>query len=288
MKAKKILVPTDFSEEANHALDVAVQIARLSEGNITLLHVLDVPVVGRVDALNILSQPSTSDDPQVYSLYMHKLLEVTRQRFADLKEKYADVKITEHVVADTLERRLADFVVKEQNDLIVMGSKGVSGIDEILVGSNTEKIIRLAKVPVLTVKVSEKGFKPSDIVFASNFVNVSEKVAHALISLQKLFNAKMHFVKVVTPNTFETTTDTFKLIRSFAESNKFENYTVNSFNYYSEEEGIREFAEGIDAGLITLTTHGRTGIAHLLMGSIAEEVANHSVLPVLTFNKYYV
>lgn len=58
---------------------------------------------------------------------------------------------------------------------------------------------------------------------------------------------------------------------------------VTTFNHYSEEEGIIHFAKNINADLIALSTHGRTGLAHVLAGSIAEDPANHSVIPVLTY-----
>jgi nucleotide-binding universal stress UspA family protein len=51
----------------------------------------------------------------------------------------------------------------------------------------------------------------------------------------------------------------------------------------TEEEGIIYFADSINADLIALATHGRTGFAHVLAGSIAEEVVSHSKRPVLTF-----
>ena len=60
-------------------------------------------------------------------------------------------------------------------------------------------------------------------------------------------------------------------------------YTINVFNDVSEEEGIIYFADSIDADLIAMATHGRTGFAHVLAGSIAEEVVSHSRRPVLTF-----
>ena len=97
--------------------------------------------------------------------------------------------------------------------------------------------------------------------------------------------AELVFVKIITPNTFETTPDTLKLIKEFAEKNSFEDYTAEVFNYYTEEEGIRAFGQEIGADIIALSTHGRTGISHLLFGSIAEEVANHASIPVLTFNE---
>ena len=64
------------------------------------------------------------------------------------------------------------------------------------------------------------------------------------------------------------------------------NYTVNVYNDYLEEEGIRAFSDELGANLIAMTTSGRTGMAHLLFGSIAEEIAHKAHTPVLTFNPH--
>ncbi|MEN7551340.1 universal stress protein [Rapidithrix thailandica] len=287
MEIKKILVPTDFSEESMNALDVAAGIAKKTNAEISLLHVIDVPVVGHSDYVDIFGQGETSDDPELYKPYMHKLIEVTRDKLEGVKKKYQGVNITEHVEFDRLQRHIAEFVIKDETDLIVMGSKGVSGIEEILVGSNTERVIRLAKAPVLTVKQKIKPFELKNIVFASLFEKVHTKTIELIRYIQTTFGATLHFVKVITPNNFETTSDTHQLIQKFAQTHKFDNYTVNSYNFYSEEEGIRSFSNDLNADLIMMTTHGRTGIGHLLLGSIAEEVANHATRPIITFNQHF-
>lgn len=110
-------------------------------------------------------------------------------------------------------------------DLIVIGSHGTSGFNEVFIGSNTEKVIRLADSPVLTVK-----------------------------------NELEDFVKK------------FKL----------SNYTINIYNSRNIEKGITDFSDEVNADLIAIETHGRTGIAHLINGSLAEDVANHIDFPVLS------
>jgi nucleotide-binding universal stress UspA family protein len=287
MEIKKILVPTDFSDEANNACKVAVDIARKTNASISLLHIIDVPVVGHTDYINIFGQVDESDDPEMLKPYMSQLVKATRAQLNTLKEKYGDVEIKEHIVFDSFQRHLSEFVVADATDLIVMGSKGANGIEEILVGSNTEKVIRLAKAPVLTVKQFDAVFDPKNIVFASSFTQVTDKAIAATKYLQEIFGATLHMVKIITPNAFETTPETLGHIKKFAVRNEFTNYQMHAFNYYSEEEGIRAFSDTVEGGMTILTTHGRTGIGHLLLGSIAEEVANHAVKPILTFNKHY-
>jgi nucleotide-binding universal stress UspA family protein len=98
-----------------------------------------------------------------------------------------------------------------------------------------------------------------------------------------MYNGTIHLVRINTPLNFESDVKVKKDMEAFARRIGLKNYTINSFSHYQEEEGIIHFAKTIDADLIALSTHGRTGFAHVLAGSIAEDVANHSVIPVLTY-----
>ncbi len=289
MNIKKILVPTDFSLRANSALDVAVNIARQTDAEVELLHIIEVPAQHRAEAQDVIGTAGGigtggSDVSEIMHVpYMVNLIEYTKGKIQDLKTKYSDVKIKDTTVFDRVHKHIYKFVEDNGVDLVVMGSNGAKGMDEILVGSNTEKVVRHANVPVLTVKSEINDFNPRNVVFASDFENTSEEAIDYLKMMQKLFGATLHLVKVITPNNFETSSTTEKRIEAFIKANGLEEATVNFFNYYTEEEGIIGFAESVNADLITLTTHGRTGVSRFLMGSIAENVTNHSKIAVVTF-----
>lgn len=286
MDIKNILVPTDFSPEANNALNVAIQIAKKCNASISLLHVIDVPTINHYDSLSVFGAGDIGmEDPEVYTHYTKKLSEVVNTKIEKIILDNPDVEIHKHIEFDSLQRHLADFVTKDDTDLIIIGSQGISGIDEVLIGSNTEKIIRHSKVPVLTIKKEENNFSPKKIVFASDFHKVNSEIITSLQLFQNIFDSTIHLVKVITPSNFEATPFSVNHLEDFAKEQGFKNYKVHTFNDFSEEEGIRAFAQFIDADMISLITHGRTGLQHILMGSIAEEVANHAIRPVLTFNK---
>ncbi|WP_332913426.1 universal stress protein [Algoriphagus boritolerans] len=101
--------------------------------------------------------------------------------------------------------------------------------------------------------------------------------------IQTVFDAQFYFVVVNTPGNFETTRESMNRIRTFVQKHHFENIKAEVYNSLSEESGIIEFADDIDADLIAMTTHGRTGLIHLITGSIAEDVVNHSKRPVWTY-----
>ena len=278
---KTILVPTDFSEQAQVALDLAHGIARKSSATVQLLSVVEAPQGTSFSAMGEVTAPDGMD-----SMFFAQLLKRQRERLEKLVKdpKYQDISLEGEVEIGNPYESISQSITERDVDLVVMGTQGSSGMEEILVGSNTEKVVRRAKCPVLTVKEAVDADSIKDIVFATNLRHTEEKLMNEVLKLQKLFDAKLHILCVNTPSTFETDRFYKEGIKNLAEKYKIENYTMNVYNDDVEEDGIVFFAEDINADMIALATHGRTGISHLLSGSIAEDIVNHAKRPVWTFS----
>jgi nucleotide-binding universal stress UspA family protein len=136
---------------------------------------------------------------------------------------------------------------------------------------------------VLTVqkKPARPDFK--NIVYATSMGKDEEIFARVVKQAQEMYDATVHLVRINTPGNFQRDAIVKQYMKDFAKKLMLKNYTINIFNDFSEEEGIIYFADSINADLIAMATHGRTGFAHVLAGSIAEDVVNHSKRPVLTF-----
>jgi molybdopterin/thiamine biosynthesis adenylyltransferase len=180
-----------------------------------------------------------------------------------------------------------DIAKEHQADLIVMGSQGVSGMKEIFIGSNTEKVVRHSEIPVLIIKHNPVLMDFETVVFASDFEEHSIKAYVNASRMFDLMNIKMHLLHVNLPNeSFKSSSEIEKKVTQFikkADGNLDKLKTVKYVSDYSIEKGILGFSNTIGADLIALATHGRKGIAHFFEGSISEDVANHSTLPVMTF-----
>jgi nucleotide-binding universal stress UspA family protein len=100
--------------------------------------------------------------------------------------------------------------------------------------------------------------------------------------LQTFFNATLHILLVNTPARFMADAEAKKLLEEFAHNNKLANFTLNFRNGRTEEAGILAFADEVKADLVAMATHGRKGLAHLVSGSIAEDVVNHITCPIWT------
>ena len=174
------------------------------------------------------------------------------------------------------------IITEHQPDLVVMGTRGHSDLEEMIIGSNTERVVRHMGCPVLTLhrKPADSDFK--DIVYATSMSEDEEEFVQVVKRIQKIYDSTIHLVRINTPADFQRDRSVKEYMEKFAKKLGLKKYTMNVFNDLNAEEGIVYFAESIKADLICMATHGRTGFAHVLAGSIAEDVVNHSRRPVLT------
>lgn len=270
---KRILVPTDFSVQAENALKVAIKLAKQHNSEIFVIHSMEMP-------LNLSTTSNSGDLPE--SLFFIKLAE---KRFSELREKpYLDgIVLNETIGHNEIYEDIEEACKKNKIDLIVMGSNGASGFKEMFVGSNTEKVVRTSNTPVLVIKNDHPDFNINDFVFATDF---SEEGRGALDKAQKFakkIKAKMHLLFVNTPADFKTSKQAQKIMENFVKGMGVENYSLNIHNDTSVEKGILNFTNHINAQLIGMGTHGRKGISHFFNGSISEDMVNHADMPVITF-----
>ncbi|WP_460520045.1 universal stress protein [Cyclobacterium sediminis] len=277
---KSILVPYDFSEEANNAFELAQEIATKAACSLKLIHILEIPTSQNFNTMGEVTMGENFLD----KTYMVDLTDKRKEQFKKLEEEHAGkpYQFSTNLTFGNPYVGIAGEIAEVKADLVIMGSKGSSGLEELLIGSNTEKVVRHSDCPVITVKEKISADAIKKIVFASDFSDNSKKVIKKLKYLQELLGAQIRLVKINTPNSFEKTIVSMKNIKDFIKENKLENAEIDIFNGDSEEEGINEFAEFVNADMIAMATHGRTGFLHLLGGSIAEDVVNSSKKPVWT------
>lgn len=277
---KSILVPYDFSEEAENAFKFAQDLATKAACKLKLVHVIEIPTTQH---FNTMGEVSLNDD-YVDKIFIAEMVEKRKQQMKALDEAHAvkPYQFSSKISFGNPYAGITAEITEIKADLVVMGSKGSSGLEELLIGSNTEKVVRHSKCPVITVKKPVQSEDIKNIVFASDFSENSKKVIHELKDLQALLGAELRLVTINTPNAFEGSLASKKKMDKFVEANGLTNVKTDVFNSTSEEEGILEYAEYVDADLIAMATHGRTGFMHLLSGSIAEDVVNAAKRPVWT------
>ncbi|WP_456315717.1 universal stress protein [Pseudomonas shirazensis] len=271
---KRILVPTDFSEHAEDALKVAAQIAQKNDSEIIILHTLELPHQTNDAILGGTSIPE--------AIFFMKKANETLDEISS--RPYLDgIKVTEITKMDKPSHGIIQVSKEYDVNLIVMGSHGSSSIDQLHIGSNTEKVIRNSEIPVLVIKKSITNFSASEIVFASDFTSETKKPFEKLLAFTKFFDSKIHLVTICTPNSFKPTHIIEKAIQEFVSGYNLTNYTTHIYNDTNIEKGIINFSNSINTDIIGMSTHGRTGFAHFFNGSISEGLVNHTIKPVITF-----
>lgn len=279
---KKILVPTDFSKPAQIAVDVAADIAKKASAEVTFLHVIEEVTGG---SFNVEGQMDL-DGSMEEKLFTLALIKKAKKQMEALlsSPQLAGVKVKSQLRVGTPFHGMRTIITENKVDLVVMGTAGHSQMQEMIIGTNTEKVVRHAKCPVLTVqkKPGKTDFK--NIVYATALSKDEEPFAAVLKQMQGLYeDSVVHLVRVNTPGNFQRDVVVKKQMQEFAKKQMLKKYTINIFNDLREEEGIIYFADSINADMIAMATHGRTGFAHVLAGSIAEDVVGHSKRPVLTY-----
>ena len=277
---KKILVPTDFSTQAEIAIDLAMQLANKMGASIKLVHVYEYPMATAYTTLDI-----GGPDP-IESDYAREMMDHSRSQLDEQASIIAEkgVQVEQELKMGNPFVNLSEELKDENVDLVVMGSKGTAGIEGSIIGSNTEKVVRHAKCPVIAVKEPLTLDSIKTIVFASNFKEVDARLTIALKELQAMFDATLQFVRINTLNNFEPDSYSMRRMKRWVRENKFQEFTLRIYNDLEEEDGIIHYAEESNADMLAMGTHGRTGLGHLFGGSLAEDVVNNSKRPIWTFH----
>lgn len=263
MKIKNIIVPYDFSDCATDALRVAAKIARQTDATIDIVHVYEQHADFSTQNQAIRDEINAKMErvPELAFLQGIELRKFMLRQFA-----VTDIFKNEHL---------------HEADLVVMGSHGASGLRGIA-GSNTQQIVRISPMPVLVIKHRIEDFAINDVVYASNFSEADITKFGTFKPLFDLFNPKVHLVKVNTPKSFERTEESAQHLDAFLQKTELQNYTATIYNDLTIEEGILNFSRSIDADIIAMATHGRTGFFHVVNGSLTEDIVNHTSFPVLS------
>src|SRR4051812_12079224 len=156
---KTILVPTDFSKPAQWALEVAAGIAQRAKATLVLLHVVEQPTES---SFNIEGQAALDEDWEG-KLFTLKMIEKSKNELAEVVASIGDLDVdvkTELRIGNPF-HGIRSIITEHKVDLIVMGTAGHTKYEKMLIGSNTEKVVRYSRCPVLTIHepTGEANFK---------------------------------------------------------------------------------------------------------------------------------
>ena len=275
MENLKILIPTDFSVQAEYAYRMVKKLEEKTNIDIHFLHVMNVPDTVTMD---IEGNIQTCGDIDIKYVISQK--EIAERNLANLKILYGN-QINTHLVLGKITDAILDFSEANHFDLIVMGTKGAWGIKEKLSGSETQMIARKSKVPLLSLMCDRSDLQIQNILLVHNFSNPAKEDLSLLNKLIKAFDTKFHLLQITSVKTEVEKAGIETNMKNFATLNNLTNYECHVINDTDVENGVIHFNQQINMDIICIGTDGKVGIFH---HSVTEKLINHLFKPIISFH----
>lgn len=290
-----MLVPIDFSERSFEALEYARVLTKQFGAKLHLAHVYqpDYPLT------TVVAMPLALPPVQVAQGVRRHLKDVAKKCGIELSPGNT------HAVEGGASEEICNLARRHAIDLIVVSTRGTTGLKHLLLGSTAERVVRYSPCPVLVVRPQKKGGKIArrelrfdKIVVPIDFSDCSLRGLDYAKALAKEFDSKLVLLNSVALQYYVTSDEyaRFDLPLLMKQSEKASRHQMRELVEKTAAEGI-EVKSSIHIGhagqqicvratedradLIVTSTHGTTGFKHLLVGSTAEYVVRHAGCPVL-------
>ncbi len=274
-KIDKIILPTDFSETAVIAKNHAVDLAKLFGADIHLIHVLEK------GAYQGIFSPSNKTE-------YNELEEAQDRLQSDAHQLESDTGIS--VSQEAVRGRIYDEIVKaadeQEGDMIVMGTHGTSGWEEFFVGSNAFRVVTQSSCPVLTVQQQATDPECKNIILPiDNTLESRQKVRYAA-TMAKKFGSTIHIASLLTEDNAEARFVFEKKIKQITEylDRQEVAHTETVLVGSNLATMTMNFAESKGGNLIVMMTEQESNLTGFLMGPFAQQIVNHSKIPVLSIS----
>ena len=269
---KSILVPTDLTENGNAAVETAVSFSKYLKAKLIIMHVVDLPSYPSA----LLEADNQSPDRMAIEFAEAQLAVIQSDQM------FEGIEVETCVESGTVFKSIVKKAESTSCDLIVMGAHGLTGIEQLLLGTNARRVIHSTSVPVLTVKEPLYFDKIRKIAFASNFNQEYAYSFPRIYQYVEMFSPLVNLVKVITPKNFETSAYTLRTINDFASSVNLVDYETHVVNSNSVQEGLSWFCENNTIDLLFMPTHGQSGITRIWSGSHTERMGQQSSVPIFS------
>ncbi len=277
-KIKKILVPVDFSPISELAVIKAISLSEILQSELHLIHIISF----NPDHFAVLPeyQRELPAIREIESAVEDKLKELK-----DFIKKDSGLEASTYYVTGDVHHEIINYTEQNDIDLIIMGTHGASGYKELFIGSNSQKVVTLSPVPVITLKNvnDDKEFKDILIPIDNSLLS-REKIKIAVV-LAKVFDSNIHILGL--PSS-ESKTDHHKIEIKCKSLEKILNdegisHKLTYRNGTSLAKLAMEYADEINCDLIIINTGQESEITGVYLGLFAQQIVNHSHVPVLSY-----
>lgn len=270
------MIPTDFSVCAQAATEVALEIARVFKAHAYFLHISTDPLISH-------HVPSSAKEKIEHNPEAGRV----QARLNDLVQQ-ADrmgVAATPVLVLSRGNDHIENYIKPYEIDWIVMGSHGATGIQEMVLGSHTERVMKHSPVNVLVIKKRPKVIGFRNIVFASTFEH--EDLQEAMVDcleFAKPMKAQIHLLYLNFTNRLVQEVTAREKMKRLTDLFPLHSFTTNIIETNDAEWGIDEFVREAGCDLIAILPHDTQGVIKMMAKRIALSLVNHEAIPVLVLN----
>lgn len=272
-KKIKVLIPTDFSVQGDYAYVMVQNMRKKLPMEVTFIHVLNVP-----DTVTMEADGTIQTCGEIDISYVEQQKEMAEKKLQALKVMHGDEIGTQLVLGKTT-TGIVSFAQSHDFDLIVMGTKGASGVTERVVGSEAQLIARKSVVPVLSLMCDRNDLAVGKILFVHDFANYERQNIDFLRTMVAVFDAEVHLLQIRNSKTVAEDEVASNMER-FAKNNDITKYEKHILKEADVEEGVIHFNQMNNMDVVWVGTHGTGGLFH---SSAAESLINHMYKPVISF-----
>lgn len=271
---KKILFPTDFSRASLNAFVYALHLAKKINAQIITLHVYEFPVGTPNDNFDFLLENYNIGKWGVFENFKS---EVPKLRKIAEKEHLDKVDISHVLERGNVVDEIIHTAAKEKVDLIVLGTKGATGLKEIFLGTIAEKVIKRSKHTVIAVPSNYK-FKPiKKILFLTEYEKMEMTLLKKVVDFANVLGASINVLEVSKHD--ERPFEDFK--NKWRDHFNHIDITFSYINTNATEEMILEFINYQKINMAAMAIHHKNLFEKLFLVSISKKMAFHSTVPIL-------
>jgi nucleotide-binding universal stress UspA family protein len=275
MESLKILIPTDFSVQAEFGYLMVKRLEEKMAAEIHFLHVLEVP-----DTVSMDKGGNIQTCGEIDVQYLVRQKEIAERKLANLKTLYGS-HIHTHFVMGKLTDSILNFAEANHFNLVVMGTKGAWGIKEKLSGSETQIIARRSKIPLLSLMCDRSDLQIRHILLVHDFNNPAKEDLKLMHNLITSFNTKLHLLQITSGKIESEKPVVEENMKKFAALNEIDNFECHLINDKDVENGVIHFNQMNEMDIICIGTHGKGGLFHQ---SATEKLINHLFKPIISFH----
>jgi len=274
METLKILIPTDFSIQAEYAYLMVKKLAEKLPIEVHFAHIMNMP-----DTVTLSPQGEVQTCGEIDVQFVITQKQIADQKLNHLKQVYG-AEIHTHLRFGKITDQILALSVDGNFDLIVMGTKGAWGLKEKLSGTETQMVARRSKVPVLSMMCDRSDLVIQNLLLVHNFSQPVNEDLQLMKKLMRAFEVNIHFLQIASKNTDIENSQIESNMTEFAKLNDIENFECHIIQDKKVENGVIHFNQMNNMDIICIGTHGRGGLFH---HSATEALINHMYKPIISF-----